>query len=203
MATSFKAKDVQAAHFYLYPAEVPALQSLALLPRKDAVVVNVGAGFGTSGVAFLECREDITLYTVDIENGESPTGSLAIERRAIEKAGLSHLHGTRWNQLHGDSAKVGGWWKTNAIKEHRLVDMVFIDADHSYEACRDDIKAWVPNVKKGGIIAVHDYGKKDVPEHPRGPISNPFQGVDWAVNELLLPNHTLIMRVESLIAFRV
>lgn len=36
-------------------------------------------------------------------------------------------------------------------------DLVFIDADHSYEAVKSDIEAWWPLVKEGGIMAGHDY----------------------------------------------
>jgi len=35
--------------------------------------------------------------------------------------------------------------------------MVYLDADHSYEAVRADLAAWFPKVKTGGIIAGHDY----------------------------------------------
>lgn len=48
---------------------------------------------------------------------------------------------------------------------------VFIDGDHSYEACRDDIVAWLPKVRRGGILAGHDY-------------SDSFPGVIKAANEL-------------------
>ena len=51
----------------------------------------------------------------------------------------------------------------------RSIDMVFIDADHSYEAAKQDIEAWYPLIKKGGIISGHDYGS--------------YQGVIRAVNE--------------------
>jgi predicted O-methyltransferase YrrM len=40
--------------------------------------------------------------------------------------------------------------------EKRSLDFVFIDADHSFEAVRDDIAAWMPKVKKGGTLAGHD-----------------------------------------------
>lgn len=33
---------------------------------------------------------------------------------------------------------------------------VFIDADHTYEGCKEDIKAWWPSVKPGGFMAGHD-----------------------------------------------
>lgn len=39
----------------------------------------------------------------------------------------------------------------------RMLDLCFIDADHSYEACKTDIEHWLPKVKTGGIIAGHDF----------------------------------------------
>lgn len=68
-------------------------------------------------------------------------------------------------------------------KEHRMttdeavslfddasLDGVFIDADHSYEAVKKDITNWMPKVRKGGILAGHDYIQT-------------FEGVIRAVNE--------------------
>jgi len=40
------------------------------------------------------------------------------------------------------------------------IDLIFIDGDHSYEACRADIAAWAPFVKPGGVIAFHDFGSR-------------------------------------------
>lgn len=38
------------------------------------------------------------------------------------------------------------------------LDFVFIDGDHRYEYVLADIKAWLPKVKQGGMLAGHDYG---------------------------------------------
>jgi len=40
------------------------------------------------------------------------------------------------------------------------LDLVFIDALHSYEGCLADIKAWMPKVKQGGYICGHDYPRR-------------------------------------------
>jgi len=50
------------------------------------------------------------------------------------------------------------------------LDLVFIDGDHSYEAVRADIKAWLPTLKPSGVLAGHDFYK-------------PFPGVIQAVTE--------------------
>lgn len=39
-----------------------------------------------------------------------------------------------------------------------VVDFVFIDGDHTYEAVCQDIRLWLPVVKSGGVLAGHDYG---------------------------------------------
>jgi len=47
------------------------------------------------------------------------------------------------------------------LREMRgLVDLIFIDGDHSYEGCRADIEAWLPFLKFGGVMAFHDFGSR-------------------------------------------
>jgi hypothetical protein len=53
------------------------------------------------------------------------------------------------------------------------LDLVFIDADHSYEGCKADIEAWRPKLRPGGWLTGHDY---DADRYP---------GVIQAVKELV------------------
>jgi hypothetical protein len=51
------------------------------------------------------------------------------------------------------------------------LDCVYIDCCHAYECVKRDLAAWIPKVKKGGVIAGHD-------------IANSAYGVLQAVNEI-------------------
>lgn len=48
-------------------------------------------------------------------------------------------------------------WEGAKFYEHASLDFVMIDASHVYEDVSRDIDAWLPKVKKGGVIAGHDY----------------------------------------------
>jgi predicted O-methyltransferase YrrM len=70
-----------------------------------------------------------------------------------------------YNEFLSNLQPVGEYFhalKLESIQAARLfednsIDFVFIDADHDYNAVKADILAWYPKVKKGGIIAGHDY----------------------------------------------
>jgi predicted O-methyltransferase YrrM len=48
-------------------------------------------------------------------------------------------------------------WNAPQKFDDGSLDFVFIDADHVYENVKKDILAWMPKIKKGGIIAGHDF----------------------------------------------
>ena len=58
------------------------------------------------------------------------------------------------------------------------LDFVFIDADHSYEGCLQDLRAWWPKVKPGGLFAGHDYKDAERARHDG-------KGVAQAVDDFL------------------
>lgn len=54
------------------------------------------------------------------------------------------------------------------------LDIVYIDAEHSYDSVKADIIAWIPKVRLGGILCGHDYD-------PTGD----YDGLIQAVHEML------------------
>ncbi len=55
--------------------------------------------------------------------------------------------------------------KASLLFDDETLDFVFIDASHVYDEVTRDISCWYPKVKKGGIIAGHDFiSRFDVPD---------------------------------------
>lgn len=188
------AEILRQAFHYLYRDELPALQKLAQSLPDNPLVINIGSGAGTSGVTFMESRPDLRLCTIDIIKESSPFGCLVGEEEELKKRGL---WGNRNRQIHQDSKVVGKEWLDGKV------DMVFVDGDHSYDGCRGDIEAWLPHIKVGGIIAIHDFRKGDLAETEDGPHPMPWPYVDKAVMDCLWEQYERIVWVDSLIAFRV
>jgi len=123
-----------------------------------------------------------SLYGVDLWEGGYDPGDLAsqtdmkkaesVARKRVE--GISGIHLLKMSTL-------------DASNELGKVDFVYVDANHTEEAVLEDITAWVPNIKKGGWLAGHDYGR---PNHPGvktvvdrlfGAPDLQFQDTSWAV----------------------
>ena len=72
-------------------------------------------------------------------------------------------------------------------------DFILIDANHTYEHCRQDLTNYYPKLKEGGIIAIHDYG-----------IQGNYLG-EWGVAKAVdefFSEDQYIETVDSLILFR-
>lgn len=145
------ALDLAKSFGYLTNDEVRLLHFIAYLTPWDGVVVNIGAGAGTSGLAFAEVLPKADRYTVDISPG-GPLGGLDGEYNAYDDKTLVP------HQILGDSKLVGKQWD-----KKRKIDLLFIDGDHSLDGIVGDLDAWMFHVKRNGIIAFHDYGAEKWP----------------------------------------
>lgn len=134
-------------------------RSWPILPRQGPWALEVGSWVGRTALALLAGGAQ-RVFCVDTWEGsqDDETGELA------RRAGKGHpiavfcqnIGEDLFRQvfpLKGYSRVWAALWPTS-----RPLDLIFIDGDHSYEACRDDIQAWRQHVRPGGILAVHDYG---------------------------------------------
>lgn len=150
---------------YMTPQELNWLYQAAC---NMSSVVELGSWKGKSTTALLGgCKGTVT--AVDNWSGHDPSSNGVLERAV----GRENVFGqfkqntasyTNLAICQGDSA--------DSAQLIDATDMVFIDAEHTYEGCKRDIEAWLPKTKK--IIAGHDYS----PEWP---------GVVQAVTEVIGP----------------
>jgi hypothetical protein len=148
---------------------------------ENATFVEVGSWLGASMCyAATEAKnreKTINFYAVDTWCGTPETSLVAKVQEyggneGMIKKFMNHMKNAGVQQmitpLPMTSIEASSKFKDESI------DCVFIDASHSYEDVKNDIKYWYPKIKKSGIIAGHDY----VPGHPESDI-----GVVKAVNE--------------------
>lgn len=67
------------------------------------------------------------------------------------------------------------------------LDFVYVDADHSYKGCKEDIELWYPKLKEKGILTGHDYYA--VPD------------VKKAVDEFVIKNNFKLILFDSISIF--
>jgi len=60
---------------------------------------------------------------------------------------------------YGDRVKILRKTSLEAVNKfaNDFFDFVYIDANHEYKRVKEDIEAWYPKVKIGGIFSGHDY----------------------------------------------
>jgi len=136
------------------------------LPKHSGVyAVEVGVNHGALSDYLLRSRSDLVLFGVDVWEDMIPSEEYVatgdklakLEREQLVKKKMqaracTERYGERCKLIQCDSVDAAGFFHDGAL------DMVFVDADHSYTAAKSDILAWLPKVKRGGYIGGHDYG---------------------------------------------
>lgn len=79
-------------------------------------------------------------------------GTLAPFRRHVEAAGLRDRVET-WVMRTAEAA----------ARFRGAVSLLFVDADHAYDAVRADVAAWRPHLVPGAMVVLHDVGDWEGP----------------------------------------
>ena len=132
---------------------VPLLQLIrSLAPRR---VLEIGTLRG--GTFFLLSRAahpHATLITLDLPFGGFGIGYPRWKDPLLQACGWP----TQTIELiRGDSHDVQTFQRVRAILgRDELLDLLFIDGDHSYEGVKKDFELYSALVRKGGVIVLHD-----------------------------------------------
>ena len=116
--------------------------------RKDLVVVEVGVNRGGNAIQMFDklSPQLKTMYLVDpynLEDGEE------IKHDMLMRLGPKN----RAKFIDATSVEAALLMESVGI----TFDYVYIDGDHSYDMVMLDLIMWYPLVKKGGILAGHDW----------------------------------------------
>lgn len=140
---------------------------------KPARMLEVGSYLGQSGIALgrVLATWDGTLTCVDVwtQTPAGPADTFPTFATNVAAAGLTNI--TPWRACSLEAA---------ARYDGPPFDAIYIDADHTYEAVRADLRAWWPHLADGGLLAGDDY------HHPG------FPGVARAWNEFGRDVHPVI-----------
>jgi len=128
-------------------------------------MAEVGVRDGRTTFFLLDHCPNLTIYGVDLSN------------KGYYSNEVADKYGDRLIPIEGNSHKVANQVPT--------VDLVFIDADHSYNGCKGDILAYRSKVNNSGILSGHDID---------------YPGVNRAVNEMIVkydvgPNNVWFLKV--------
>ncbi|MDO8578305.1 MAG: class I SAM-dependent methyltransferase [Dehalococcoidales bacterium] len=135
-----------------------ALQKVVTLAHKEkmlAAEVGSWTGRSTSVLGASVNQYNGNVYAIDHWQGSIDVWQyditksydvFSIFRHNMEALGLSNIV----HPMVMDSLTASKIFKDESL------DLVFIDADHRYTPVKNDILAWLPKVKKGGIVSGHD-----------------------------------------------
>ncbi|MFC1842076.1 class I SAM-dependent methyltransferase [Candidatus Dependentiae bacterium] len=144
---------------------------------KNAIVVEIGVQKGNFADLILKYTNPKQLYLIDCWEHQSteiyPGDSANISNREQEKLYQNVLrrfkNDKRVTIIREYSPEVSN------LFDDEFFDWIYIDANHTYNAVKSDLNAWIKKLKQGGLLSGHDYCS----------VYSVF-GVIRAVNEFLL-----------------
>lgn len=147
--------------------EAIAIQSAVKQLPPGSRIAELGSFQGKSSVAIASVMPaDSILYCVDMFRGTIiRPGEKKPPIEEIVKKNLDAI--TKNLEAFGVKDKVRVLvMSTNEAAgkfEGEYFDLVFIDADHSYEGVKADLLNWYPKLKPGGFLFCDDYGMPEFP----------------------------------------
>jgi hypothetical protein len=122
--------------------------------------VEVGVERGLYSKVLLESNKDLYLYCVD------PLLVYSGYREHVTQSKMDEFHFEVYDRLDqaGGSPRRFSFYRDFSMEvvhdfADNSIDFVYIDGNHDFKHTTEDIAEWGKKVKKGGIVAGHDFNR--------------------------------------------
>lgn len=156
---------------------------------KTQILCEVGVQYGNNLFNMVFNSDVKKAYGVDMWK--------VTDNKAQNDIGLSQA---QFDEIYDGVIKISEKKNISIIRKHSTIaagefkngyfDFIYLDADHTYDGCRQDLESWWPKLKGGGILAGDDYVKAITP------VGSVF-GVIEAVNEFATNNELEVIHTAN------
>jgi hypothetical protein len=142
---------------------LPLLLNLLGLKGKG---VEIGVAKGEYSEIILKYGKLSTVYSVDPWKGFRAEIYDDVNNVPQEEQDRRYELTRRKLERYGERSKILRMTSSDAAKlfNDRTFDLIYLDANHSYEEVKKDLEIWWPKLKKGGVFAGHDYLNGEFPQ---------------------------------------
>lgn len=152
-------QDIRGA---LSRGDMEILYHLATQIPENGMLVEVGCYYGKSThILYKSKKNSVLMYSIDKFVGTVIDPAVQQYEILINNMSNKSFYP---RIMHGDSDAA-------IFFDDNSIDLIFIDADHSYEGVKKDILNFIPKMKKKAIMCGHDY-------------DGDYNGVKKAVDEI-------------------
>ena len=122
-------------------------QLLSILP-KNGIVAELGVDEGNFSQSILSINTPKKLHLIDFWGSKRYNQN---KRKSVEKRFS--------NNIKSNQVEINLGLSTNVVENFKenYFDWIYIDTSHSYKTTIEELESYRKKIKKGGIIAGHDY----------------------------------------------
>lgn len=170
------------AHVKTFPLRWSLVEILAKYKDKPLVGAEIGVDVGNNALCMLENMHTLK-HLVLIDSYARPLYEPTTVPYVVACSRLKdYMQQDRVRFLIMDSS-----FAAARIKDKSL-DFVYVDGDHTFEGCLNDMELYWPKIKDGGCMAGHDYNMEEV-KHAvavfcdRYKVKHAFEGMDFLIHK--------------------
>jgi hypothetical protein len=174
-----KISEVQSIDGYLSRLEAISLFSVAHKLPRNSNIVEIGSWKGKSTYCLSKGLRQGTVYAIDPFNAEGDPDS---EASYEKNQGIIPLLDQFQNNMKRldvfDKIVTLQGYSSDFIGKIPDISLLFIDGDHSINACKFDYENFSPNIICGGYLLFHDYRPLDK-----------NLGPTWLIENVIVPSN--------------